>query len=269
MWQIVLLQQAVGLDAVCNLGPDGVVGADGFVGGVPEAEGLFRHRQVEAAGEVADRVAGGVAQVVAAHRLHNHFDRIRGVLGDQVGERMPAAVAAPALAGFMAGFSRAFLDHGFGVAAGTAGDSRVDGREDNHSEGVKGRCFSRTLCQMDGQGVARAEEQKKRKRRVGNTAGETGTRCLAGSGTIENRHSVHAQNRQPGHNRENDSRHTLRSRTMLYHVHKRENRYNANNDVRNDKTIHRITFLIQQYRSRFRRCSYRKFCATVGALWTP
>lgn len=111
-----------------------MVGANRFVGGVPEAEGLFRHRQVEAAGEVADRVAGGVAEVVAAHRFHNHFDRIRGVLGDQIGERMSAAVAAPALACFVASFARAFRNHVFGVAARAAGDGWIDGREEHHRD---------------------------------------------------------------------------------------------------------------------------------------
>jgi hypothetical protein len=133
--QVVLFKQALWLEAVRNLRPDGVVGADGLVGRVPEPERLFRNRDVEAAGEVADRVAGGVAQVVAAHRLHNDLDRIGGVFGDQIRERMPALVAALALPRFVAGFSRAFLDHVFGAAAGTAGDSGVDGREDNHSDG--------------------------------------------------------------------------------------------------------------------------------------
>ena len=134
MLQVLLFKQALGLEARCDLRPDGVVGADGLVGRVPEAEGLFRDRDVEAAGEVADRVAGGVAQIVAPYRFHNDLDRIRGVLGHQIGERMPAAVTAPALARFVAGFAPALLDHVFGAAARAAGDRGVDGREDNHSD---------------------------------------------------------------------------------------------------------------------------------------
>jgi hypothetical protein len=166
MLHIVLLKQAVGLEAVRNLGPDGVVGADGLVGRVPEPEGLFRDRDVEAAGEVAHGVAGGVPQVVAAHRLHNNFDRIRGVLGDQIDERVAAPVAAPALALLMAGFSRAFLDHGCGVAAWAAGDGWIDRREDNHCDasGIDASVVHSVRWMVKGW-----QEQKTRKRRVTKT----------------------------------------------------------------------------------------------------
>ena len=57
--------------------------------------GLFRYGDVEAASEVAERLAGGVAEIVAANRFHDDLHRIEGMLGHQVGEGMPAAVAAP------------------------------------------------------------------------------------------------------------------------------------------------------------------------------
>ena len=66
MLEVVLFKQALWLETVRNVRPDGVVGAHRLVGRVPKPKGFFRHRDVEAPGEVADRVAGGVAQVVPA-----------------------------------------------------------------------------------------------------------------------------------------------------------------------------------------------------------
>jgi hypothetical protein len=160
MLEVVFFQKAIRFDAVRNLRSDGVVGADGLMGRVPEPERLFRNRDVEAAGEVVDRVAGGVAQVVAADRFHDDLDRIGGVFGDQIGECTPAPVATPALACFVASFARAFLDDVFGAAVRAAGDSRVDGRYDNHGEGVKGRCFSRRASPADRQGATTVEDKK-------------------------------------------------------------------------------------------------------------
>jgi hypothetical protein len=105
MLQVMLLKQSLWLKAVRDLRPDGVVGADGLVGGVPELKGLLRSRNVEASGEVAHGLAGGVAQVIPADRFHDHLDRIRGMLGHQIGEGVAAAVAAPALALLVAGAS--------------------------------------------------------------------------------------------------------------------------------------------------------------------
>ena len=82
------------------------------------------------------------------------------MLSHEVGERMAAAVAAPALACLMTGLARAFLDHVFGAAARAAGDRRVDGREDNHGEGVRDKCFTRRVSQADRQGAAPGEDKK-------------------------------------------------------------------------------------------------------------
>ena len=111
------------------------VGADRFVGRVPEAEGLFRDRDAKAAFEVADRLAGGGAQVVAADRFHVYPDRIAGVLGDQVGEHVAACITAPALARLVAGLARALLDHILGAAARTARNGRIRLRWDVQSRG--------------------------------------------------------------------------------------------------------------------------------------
>jgi hypothetical protein len=113
---------------------NGVVGADEFVGMMPAAEGFFRDGDMETAGEVADGITGRVAEVVAADCFHNNLDWIWGVFSHQVGEGVPAAIAAPALALLMAGFARAFLDHVFGATLGAAGDGRIGGREDNHND---------------------------------------------------------------------------------------------------------------------------------------
>jgi hypothetical protein len=67
----VLLNEAGRLEAAFDRGPDGVVGAHGFVGRVPEAERLLRDRDAEATLEVAHGLPGGVAQVITAHRLHD------------------------------------------------------------------------------------------------------------------------------------------------------------------------------------------------------
>jgi hypothetical protein len=50
------------------------------------------------------------------------------VLGHEIGERVPAAGAPPALACFMAGRARAFFDDGFGAAVRTAGDGWIGWR---------------------------------------------------------------------------------------------------------------------------------------------
>jgi hypothetical protein len=103
---------------------------------------------------------GGVPQVVATNRLHDDLHRIRGVLSHQIGERMATAVAAPALARFVASVARAFLNHGFRVAARAAGDGWINGRYDNHGEGVRDRCSSRRTSAAGRQGVVAVEAQK-------------------------------------------------------------------------------------------------------------
>ncbi len=55
---------------------DPVVGGDGFVGGVPEAKGLFGHRNAKAPLEGADGVWGGVAEVIAGDSLHDEPHRV-------------------------------------------------------------------------------------------------------------------------------------------------------------------------------------------------
>jgi len=115
--QVVLLNESCRFEAGRDLGPDGVIGADGFVGGVPEPEGLLRNSDAEAALEIAYRLAGGVA--------HDHLDRIRGMLGHEIGEGVAAAVAAPALAGFVASRARTLFDHILGAAARAAGDGWI------------------------------------------------------------------------------------------------------------------------------------------------
>jgi hypothetical protein len=129
-----LLDQASRLDAALDWLADGVVGADGLVGGVPEPERLLRDRDVEAAIEIAHGLASGVAQVVTADRLHDDLDRIRGMFSDQIREGVPTAGAAPALARLMAGGAQTLLDHGFGAALGAAGDGWVDWRYARHGE---------------------------------------------------------------------------------------------------------------------------------------
>ena len=57
--QVVRLDQAGRLVTARYRRPDGVVGADGRVGRVPEPKRLLRDRDAEAPGEVAHRVAGG------------------------------------------------------------------------------------------------------------------------------------------------------------------------------------------------------------------
>ncbi len=54
--QVVLLHESCWLEAALDWLADGVVGADGLVGGVPEAERLLRNCDAEAAFEVTDRL---------------------------------------------------------------------------------------------------------------------------------------------------------------------------------------------------------------------
>src|SRR5262252_3744114 len=123
--EVVLLDQACGLNAALDLVPDGVVGAHRFLGCVPEPECLLWNGDVKATGEVADGLAGGVAQVIAPYPFHDDLHRIAGMFGDLIDEGMAAGVAVPALAWLMQGPAPAFLDHVFSPAARAAGNNWV------------------------------------------------------------------------------------------------------------------------------------------------
>jgi hypothetical protein len=105
-----------------------VVGRDGLVGRIPEPECLVRDLDVQVSSEVADGVTGGIAQVMAADRFHDHLDVIGDCLVTEIREGMPAAIAAPTSTRFVAGFAPAFLDHVFRVATRTAGDGLIGGK---------------------------------------------------------------------------------------------------------------------------------------------
>jgi hypothetical protein len=130
--EVVLLNEAGRLETAFDWVANGVIRTDGLVRRVPEPERLLRDRDAKAPLKVAQGLTGGVAQVVAAHRLHDHLDRIEGILCDLVDKGVATAGAAPALACLMAGRARAFFDHGFSAAVGAAGNGWVDWRWDVH-----------------------------------------------------------------------------------------------------------------------------------------
>ena len=68
--------QLAGRVAFLDSGADLVVGRDGFVGGVPEAKGLFGDRDAKAPLEGTDGVWGGVAKVIEGDPLHNEPHRV-------------------------------------------------------------------------------------------------------------------------------------------------------------------------------------------------
>ncbi len=77
--------------------------------GIPVAKCFLGDLDTKATLQVADGLAGGVAQVVKREALHDELDGVACVLGDFSDEGVAALVAPVALAVFIAGVTLAFL----------------------------------------------------------------------------------------------------------------------------------------------------------------